>query len=132
MIGGDYVYQFENKAATFLSNRLNLPMKNRTKIFSLIKVEMILWIVALGYLLAINPYGQEHYSLCLFKNMGLSFCPGCGLGRSIAMIFHGDIVGSFQAHPLGIPGLALILMRIIKLMRNLIYNYNIRFGGCNG
>jgi len=93
---------------------------------------MLFWIGALIFVLTINPYGTEHHSLCLFKNLGISFCPGCGLGRSIALIFRGDIVGSFQMHPLGIPALVMIFLRITKLFKNLIYNYKIITGGLYG
>jgi hypothetical protein len=52
--------------------------------------------------------------------MGIDNCPGCGLGKSISMIFHGDIIGSFNTHPLGIPALLLIVKRIYQLIKNKI------------
>ena len=51
--------------------------------------------------------------MCLFSLVGIDNCPGCGLGKSISMIFHGDFVGSFNAHPLGIPAILLIVKRNI-------------------
>src|ERR1700733_6946613 len=30
-------------------------------------------------------------------------CPGCGLTTSWTRFLHGDIVGAFSAHPLGVP-----------------------------
>ena len=80
-------------------------------------LEALMWITALGYLLFINPYEMQHFSLCLFNNIGIDFCPGCGLGRSISMIYHGDIYGSFFMHPLGLFALGVIIYRIISLLK---------------
>ncbi len=107
-------------------------MQNLLKIISLIKLEMLIWISAIGFLLLINPYNQDHHSLCFFKNLGIEFCPGCGLGRSISLIFRGDLSGSFQMHPLGIPVLAMILMRVTKLIRDLKRRLYMKTGGWNG
>jgi len=78
--------------------------------------ELIFWIFALVLLAAMKPTTDPHYSFCIFKMLGLSFCPGCGLGHSISYLFHGDIQASFSAHPLGIFAVAVILTRINKLM----------------
>ena len=107
-------------------------MQSLFKIISLIKLEMLMWIGALGFLLLIDPYNQDHHSLCLFNNLGIEFCPGCGLGRSISLIFHGDLSGSLQMHPLGIPALVVILWRVGRLMRDLMNNVYIKIGGWNG
>ncbi|PIQ10957.1 MAG: hypothetical protein COW71_01545 [Ignavibacteriales bacterium CG18_big_fil_WC_8_21_14_2_50_31_20] len=74
----------------------------------------------MAYLTFINPYTPKHLDFCLFSLVGIENCPGCGLGKSISMIFHGDFVASFNAHPLGIPALFLILKRIYKLIKNKI------------
>lgn len=86
--------------------------------FSEIPLEAIMWIAALVFLLLINPYGEQHYTLCPFSNLGIDFCPGCGIGRSIALIFHGDIIHSFKMHPLGLFALIIISLRIYKLLKN--------------
>lgn len=82
--------------------------------------EAIFWLAAMAYLTFINPYTPKHLDFCLFSLVGIENCPGCGLGKSISMIFHGDFVASFNAHPLGLPALALILKRIYKLIKNKI------------
>lgn len=97
-----------------------------------INPEAFLWIGALGFLLIINPHIQSEHSLCLFKNLGFDFCPGCGLGRSILLLFQGDLTGSVRMHPLGIPALVIILLRIIKLLRNSKEKLYIKTGGWNG
>ncbi len=52
--------------------------------------------------------------------MGISWCPGCGLGHSIAFLLHGNIYNSLHAHWLGIPALLIILYRIANLIRQRI------------
>lgn len=83
-----------------------------------IPLETFMWIGALVYLFFIDPYKTQHYSLCLFNNLGIDFCPGCGIGRSIAMLYHGDILHSLQMHPLGLFALIIISFRIYKLLKN--------------
>lgn len=92
-------------------------MKRLRKIFKMIEWEALMWIIALVYLLFINPYEAGHFSFCAFKNLGIDFCPGCGLGRSIACLYNGDLSHSIEAHPLGLFALVIILYRIIKLIQ---------------
>jgi len=66
-------------------------------------------------LLAFSNPQEEHYSLCLFHHMGLPFCPGCGIGHSISYFFHGRMIDSFHAHPLGFLAVIIIFFRIIQL-----------------
>lgn len=80
-----------------------------------IKLEALIWIAGLVVLMMIDPYSSEHLSICPLHNIGLDFCPGCGLGRSISLIFRGDIAASISAHPLGIPALVILLHRIAIL-----------------
>lgn len=95
-------------------------LKKTTKIIQEIDIESILWLSAFLYLAVINPYEPRHLSFCLFSLAGIENCPGCGLGKSISMIFHGDFIGSLKSHPLGIPALLLIARRIFQLVRNRI------------
>jgi hypothetical protein len=80
-------------------------------------LEAFIWIAALVALAFTDPMGT-HYSLCPLHNMGFDWCPGCGLGHSISWLFRGDIVESFHAHPLGIPAVFIIILRIITIFRN--------------
>lgn len=82
--------------------------------------EALFWLIAMLYLTFINPYTPKHLDFCLFSLVGIENCPGCGLGKSISMIFHGDFAGSFDAHPLGIPAIILIVKRIYNLVKNKI------------
>lgn len=60
---------------------------------------------------------DSHASLCPFNALELGFCPGCGLGHSISWLFHGDIIASFRAHPLGWFAVIILMYRIYTLLR---------------
>ena len=85
--------------------------------------ELIVWITALVMLALMDPGTDVHYSFCIFKFLGVKFCPGCGLGHSISYLFRGDIRASFSAHPLGIFALAVILLRIYRLIKLHIFSH---------
>jgi hypothetical protein len=98
---------------------------NRLKLlFSIIEWEAVLWLIGLIYLLIINPYQVQSFTFCPFHNIGITFCPGCGLGRSISFIYHGDLINSFKTHPLGIAGFVIILIRVIKLSIKMNHNFH--------
>jgi hypothetical protein len=97
------------------------------KIRSILKIvewEAVLWLAGLIYLALINPYGVQHFTLCPFNNIGITFCPGCGLGRSISLFYHADLIHSFRAHPLGIIAFFLIAFRTVRLFTKMINNYH--------
>ncbi len=64
-----------------------------------------------------NPYIDTGYSWCLFERAGISFCPGDGLGHSIAFIFRGDFTNAVQANILGPFALIILSGRIIHLIK---------------
>jgi len=77
--------------------------------------EALIWIAALVFLAFSNP-AVHHYTFCPLDNLGISYCPGCGLGRSIGFFFRLDIESSFFAHPLGIPAVILFIYRSVKIL----------------
>ncbi|WP_299581663.1 DUF2752 domain-containing protein [Mucilaginibacter sp.] len=79
--------------------------------------ELAFWIAGLVSLAITDPTNQSHFSLCPLKMLGITWCPGCGLGHSISFLFHGDLKSSLHAHWLGIPALIAILYRIYVLGR---------------
>jgi len=83
--------------------------------------ELAFWISALISLAITNPAGESHLTLCPFKLLGITWCPGCGLGHAISFLFRGDIRSSFHAHWLGVPALIVILYRIYFLARMRLY-----------
>ena len=58
---------------------------------------------------------QEHFSLCLNKIIGIDFCFGCGIGRSISSTLNGEFLKSFQFHFFGIPATIILINRIYNL-----------------
>ncbi|WP_199137919.1 DUF2752 domain-containing protein [Pedobacter sp. ASV12] len=81
-------------------------------------VELLFWVLALVLLATANPH-EHHFSLCPLANLGITWCPGCGLGRSITALFHGDVNASLAQHWFGIPALLLIGYRIYQLSKQL-------------
>jgi hypothetical protein len=90
------------------------------KLFKGINKEMLVWVSGIIFLAAIDPTQEKIFSLCFIHTMGFKFCPGCGLGKSVSYLLHGEVVQSFQAHPLGIFALFVLIFRIIQLS---IYSY---------
>ncbi|MGC1241419.1 MAG: DUF2752 domain-containing protein [Chryseosolibacter sp.] len=87
-----------------------------------IPVEAICWLAGL-VVLAASDTAASHFSLCPLKNAGLGFCPGCGLGRSVTLLFHGDILRSFQTHPLGVFAVIVLSYRIAQLTKQYFQHY---------
>jgi len=84
-------------------------------------LELICWVTGLTLLAVAEPQGHskvQHFTFCPLANLGLDWCPGCGLGRSITQLFHGNLEESFHQHWLGLPALLIICFRIVKLGRN--------------
>ncbi|HEX7014990.1 MAG TPA: DUF2752 domain-containing protein [Cyclobacteriaceae bacterium] len=67
-----------------------------------------------------NPDSGKHLALCPLYYAGFDFCPGCGLGRSISYLLHGDVANSLSMHPLGLFALIVLSYRIVQLIRNTI------------
>lgn len=79
-------------------------------------LELLFWVIAL-VLLATTNVQQHHFTLCPLANLGFEdWCPGCGLGRSISHVFHGQLTQSFKEHWFGLPALIIILYRVYTLI----------------
>ncbi|HVO75064.1 MAG TPA: DUF2752 domain-containing protein [Ignavibacteriaceae bacterium] len=99
-------------------------IKKALRLSRFINIEAAAWICGLIFLIILPAGSESHFTLCPFKNLGISFCPGCGLGRSIHYLFILDFKSSFAAHPLGPFALIIITGRIISLIKkNYIYNH---------
>jgi hypothetical protein len=94
----------------------NLP----SRIFGyvrLIGLEGFIWTAALIYFaFFVNPF-ETHFTICPLANAGFEHCPGCGLGNSISLLFHGNFTESFNTHILGIPALLIIIHRIYSIIK---------------
>ncbi|RYY86543.1 MAG: DUF2752 domain-containing protein [Chitinophagaceae bacterium] len=73
----------------------------------------LLWGAALVALFLLDP-SADAPSLCLFKAIGIGWCPGCGLGHAVHYVLHGQWRQSFEAHWLGIPVTALLLQQTFQ------------------
>lgn len=83
--------------------------------------EWVALAAALVLMACINP-GEPGLSLCILHNLGFDFCWGCGLGRSVAYLFRGNLQASLQMHPAGILAVLILVSRIIQIFhRNLTY-----------
>lgn len=96
-----------------------------SKVWNRIPLELIFWITAVLLLAFAEPevHGQQHhFTLCPLANMGLDWCPGCGIGRSITQFLRGNPVESIRQHWFGIPALMIIIYRIVTLIKLEIRN----------
>lgn len=91
-----------------------MSMNKVTLYIKSINIEMIIWPLALIILSTLDPH-VEHWSLCPLKNLGFESCPGCGLGRSIGLLFQGEYKASFNAHPLGALAIIILTYRTVYL-----------------
>ena len=99
-------------------HRINLIVVSLARtLYWRIGLETVTWIAALTYLAIHNPYVQSTFSICPLENLGFHYCPGCGLGRSVSFILHGDVMRSVETHLLGIPAAIIIIFRTFSLLK---------------
>lgn len=84
--------------------------------FSKLPIELICWVTALVGLYFVNP-GAHHFTLCPLQHLGVDWCPGCGLGRSISLLMHGEFKASVAMHILGIPAFLVLVHRVYVLAK---------------
>ena len=85
-----------------------------------VPLELLFWVSAFLGLAFAEPeiHGQvQHFTLCPLANLGIKWCPGCGLGRSITQLLNGNVEASLAHHWFGIPALFIILLRIRVLFK---------------
>lgn len=92
-------------------------MSRYKDLYRKLPAEALIWAGGLVALFFIDP-AHDHFSLCPFHQLGITFCPGCGLGRSVSHLLHGEFVRSFTVHPLGALAVVLLLHRIFQLIKN--------------
>jgi hypothetical protein len=80
------------------------------------------WATALTLLYFLHP-AENAMSFCLLSHLGISICPGCGIGHAIHYALHFQFRESFHAHLLGIPATIGIAYLSIKpfLITNKMY-----------
>lgn len=82
-------------------------------------LELLIWVAAVVGLF-FSSADNHHYTLCPLDNLGFSYCPGCGLGRSVSLALHGRLTDSLQMHPFGLIAVIVILHRIFILSNSFI------------
>ena len=80
-------------------------------------MELMAWIIALLVPFFIDPWASDHFSICFLKWIGMNWCSGCGLGKSIAFLYRGEWGLSFQCHWLGAATPFLLVYRVYTLLR---------------
>ncbi|MFU8813581.1 MAG: DUF2752 domain-containing protein [Balneolaceae bacterium] len=93
--------------------------------FFFLHVEWMVLLTGLILMATLNPETASR-SFCLLDVAGFSFCPGTGLGRSIALFFRGDFTASLAMHPAGIPAVVLLSGRIGSLLKERFLTTNRR------
>lgn len=74
--------------------------------------EVIIWNGALILLAFMDV--ESTTSFCILKNIGFSWCPGCGIGHAIHHALHFEFQKSLEAHFMGIPGAIIIFYQSCK------------------
>lgn len=85
------------------------------------------WVaLSVGLLLmaVMNPYTDYEATWCLFENIGITFCPGEGLGHSIAFMVRGEYISSIEANIMGPFALIILISRIVYLINNTFFKRN--------
>ncbi|GAB3005430.1 hypothetical protein GCM10027051_00350 [Niabella terrae] len=75
--------------------------------------EVIIWNGAL-IVLGLMQVSDNSTSLCLLHQLGINWCPGCGLGHAIHYALHFEFRQSLDAHILGIPATLIIFYQSCK------------------
>ena len=83
-----------------------------------IPVELFVWIVSILAIFTINP-NSDSFSFCPLDNLGLHWCPGCGLGRAMNLLARGKFLASWEMHPLASLAYGVIFHRIWILIKQL-------------
>lgn len=78
--------------------------------------EAVIWTLGLVGLAVLGPTLEGHLTFCIPSWLGMDFCWGCGLGRSIGHAARGEFATSWEAHPLGMVTIGVLAGRIISLV----------------
>jgi len=93
-------------------------MKGLSKRMNQWPLELIFWIGSMAAILTINPE-VEAISICPLHQMGLDWCPGCGLGRAMNLLASGEFQASWRLHPAAGLAFGVIFHRIWVLVKQL-------------
>ena len=97
-----------------------MRLSRRYRIRAIFPWEALVWVAGLLILVFQDPGEATHFSICTFKWLGFSECPGCGLGRAVSLLARGDWIESLHMHPLAGPVVAILMFRIFQSLRESI------------
>ncbi|NGP87893.1 DUF2752 domain-containing protein [Fodinibius halophilus] len=87
-------------------------MKEQLKYLFKNYFEIAAFTAGLLLLAFMDPEIANGPGLCVFEQLGISFCPGDGLGHSIAYTFDGNIDNAMQSNILGPFAIIILIGRI--------------------
>ena len=100
-------------------------MKKTAYIFLVKKIKShIEWLAFLFGLILMGTLDPtvQGTSLCLLDFIGIDFCPGDGLGHSIAWLFRGEWSNSIKANLFGPLAVVILSLRILHIWKDLLNN----------
>ena len=109
---GTSFYGFNSR--TLSLNNMLIKLRSSAERLGL---EGVIWVAALLFLAFQDPYSTTHLSLFWPSWVFDIQSPGYNLGHSISFLFRANISDSVQAHYLGIPTAAVLIARVITLLR---------------
>jgi|SRR5699024_1011807 len=96
-------------------------IKKKIKPFFNNHFEWIALSVGLLVMALMNPYTQNGAGWCIYERLGISFCPGDGLGHSIAFLFRGDFFRAWHANVMGPFAVVIIFSRVAYLFKQNVW-----------
>jgi hypothetical protein len=74
-------------------------------------------IVGVVVLYRVNPDSTWWMPPCLFHRVTGLYCPGCGTGRALHRLLHGDLVGAWRLNPLMVLVIPLLVYLVARSRR---------------
>lgn len=84
-------------------------------------IEWIAFLSGLTLMGIMDPTIQST-SFCFFEFIGIEFCPGEGLGHSIAWFFRGEFQNSIEANLFGPFAVLILSFRILQIWKEILIN----------
>lgn len=113
----------DQSSRRMISNRVADPERRSIggwirRVRRLVPWEVFIWIGGLTAMATMDPEGSHLFRLCPLDALGIPFCPGCGLGHSVAYLARGAVMKSLHAHPLGGPSVVILVGHCGRLLRH--------------
>ncbi len=96
-------------------------LRNRIMKFLKAHSEWLAFFIGLLLMASMDP-STKGFSFCLFDMAGIPYCPGEGLGHSIAYLFRGELEASLSANLFGPLAVAVLSLRILSIWKVRFFN----------